>query len=170
MPTYRTGTGGGQSAGMEKELDAAQPALRICQGCFEPIPENPKHHSEGWGRRVRQRSVFHGPECKKLWQAAEAKAIANGRYAAKQKTGRRRIDPTTCERDYTDAETTLIKAMDRYKRENKRPFPTYSEVLQVIVSLGYRKCEEATALPGVEAGIAVRGRAEGEGDETGDGT
>ena len=57
------------------------------------------------------------------------------------------IDPTTCERDYNDDETEFMKAMDRYKRENRRPFPTWSEVLEVLGSLGYRKVAEPTALP-----------------------
>src|SRR5882762_9405083 len=62
---------------------------------------------------------------------------------------RRQIDPTTCERDYTDEEIDFMKAMDQYKRANRRPFPTWSEVLEVLRSLGYRKVESATALPGV---------------------
>ena len=33
--------------------------------------------------------------------------------------------------------------MDRYKRENRRPFPTWSEVLEVLRSLGYRRVAEA---------------------------
>jgi len=41
-----------------------------------------------------------------------------------------------------------MKAMDRYKRENRRPFPTWSEVLEVLRSLGYRKVAEPTSLPG----------------------
>ena len=61
---------------------------------------------------------------------------------------RRQIDPTTCERDYTDEEISFMKAMDQYKRANRRPFPTWSEVLEVLRSLGYRKTEAATALPG----------------------
>ena len=43
-----------------------------------------------------------------------------------------------------------MKAMDRYKRENRRPFPTWSEVLEVLRSLGYRKVAEPTDLPGVK--------------------
>lgn len=62
---------------------------------------------------------------------------------------RRQVDPTTCEKDYSDEEIVFMKAMDQYKRANRRPFPTWSEVLEVIRSLGYRKTEEATALPGV---------------------
>ena len=42
-----------------------------------------------------------------------------------------------------------MKAMDLYKRSNRRPFPTWSEVLEVLRSLGYRKTEAATALPGL---------------------
>src|SRR4051794_12819778 len=44
---------------------------------------------------------------------------------------RRQIDPTTCERDYSDEEICFMKAMDQYKRDNRRPFPTWSEVLEV---------------------------------------
>jgi hypothetical protein len=61
---------------------------------------------------------------------------------------RRQVDPTTCERDYTDDEINFMKAMDLYKRANRRPFPTWSEVLEVLHALGYRKVAEATILPG----------------------
>jgi hypothetical protein len=52
---------------------------------------------------------------------------------------RRQIDPTTCERDYTPDEIEFMSAMDEYKRRNGRMFPTCSEVLEVIKSLGYEK-------------------------------
>ncbi|VTR92806.1 Uncharacterized protein OS=Planctomyces maris DSM 8797 GN=PM8797T_17994 PE=4 SV=1 [Gemmata massiliana] len=49
-----------------------------------------------------------------------------------------------------------MKAMDRYKRENRRPFPTWSEVLEILRSLGYRRVAEPTALPGAsESNAAV---------------
>ncbi|GIW83545.1 MAG: hypothetical protein KatS3mg106_058 [Gemmataceae bacterium] len=69
--------------------------------------------------------------------------------AEKRKNSERRrlIDPTTCERDYTDEELEFMKAMERYKRENRRPFPTWSEVLEVLRSLGYRRVAEPTPLP-----------------------
>jgi hypothetical protein len=72
--------------------------------------------------------------------------------AEKRRTSERRrlIDPTTCERDYSDDESEFMKAMDRYKRENRRPFPTWSEVLEVLRSLGYRKVAEPTDLPGTK--------------------
>src|SRR5204863_4772768 len=74
--------------------------------------------------------------------------------AEKRRTSERRrlIDPTTCERDYNDEETEFMKAMDRYKRENRRPFPTWSEVLEVLRSLGYRRVAARTALAGKGSG------------------
>ena len=59
---------------------------------------------------------------------------------------RRQIDPTTCERDYNDEEIDFMKAMDTYKRQSGRQFPTWSEVLEVLRSLGYRKVEQPTKI------------------------
>ena len=59
---------------------------------------------------------------------------------------RRQIDPTTCERDYSGAEVEFMRAMDDYKRKSGRPFPTWSEVLEVMMSLGYRKVAEPTQM------------------------
>jgi hypothetical protein len=73
----------------------------------------------------------------------------NASAARKNSERRRQIDPTTCERDYTDEEIAFMKAMDQYKRDNRRPFPTWSEVLEVLTALGYRKVEEPTRLPGL---------------------
>ena len=63
---------------------------------------------------------------------------------------RRQIDPTTCERDYNEDEISFMKAMDQYKRDNRRPFPTWSEVLEVLHALGYRKVAAPGTLPGVQ--------------------
>ena len=62
---------------------------------------------------------------------------------------RRQIDPTTCERDYNNDEIEFMKAMDQYKRENRRPFPTWSEVLEVLRAMGYRKVADPSAMPGL---------------------
>ena len=52
---------------------------------------------------------------------------------------RRQIDPTTCERDYSDQEVEFMRAMDEYKRASGRMFPTCSEILEVLRGLGYEK-------------------------------
>lgn len=65
------------------------------------------------------------------------------RVSPRRKVERRRqIDPTTCERDYSDNEIEFMRAMDEYKRRAGRQFPTWSEVLEVIHALGYRKVAE----------------------------
>lgn len=65
----------------------------------------------------------------------------------RKKTSRRRqIDPTTCERDYTDQEIEFMHALDEYKRTSGRMFPTCSEILEVLQNLGYQKVA-ATAPP-----------------------
>src|SRR5437868_7090568 len=56
---------------------------------------------------------------------------------------RRQIDPTTCERDYSDEEVEFMHALDRYKRASGRMFPTCSEVLEVLRGLGYAKVNAA---------------------------
>lgn len=53
---------------------------------------------------------------------------------------RRQIDPTTCERDYSDDEIEFMGALDVYKRTSGRMFPTCSEILEVMRDLGYKKC------------------------------
>jgi hypothetical protein len=58
-----------------------------------------------------------------------------GRLAARER--RRLIDPTTCERDYAADEIEFMQAIERYKRTSGRMFPTCSEVLEVVRSLGY---------------------------------
>ena len=73
----------------------------------------------------------------------------SGKDRRQQGERRRQVDPTTCEKDYSDEEIIFMKAMDQYKRANRRPFPTWSEVLEVLRSLGYRKTEATTALPGL---------------------
>ncbi len=55
----------------------------------------------------------------------------------RKKQRRRHIDPTTCERDYSDPEIEFMRAMDDYKRKSGRMFPTCSEVLEVVRDLGY---------------------------------
>lgn len=80
--------------------------------------------------------------------ATDRRRAQNAAEKRKNSERRRLIDPTTCERDYNDDETEFMKAMDRYKRENRRPFPTWSEVLEVLRSLGYRRVAEVGPLPG----------------------
>jgi hypothetical protein len=74
----------------------------------------------------------------------EATPVAAPKLERREKVSRRRqIDPTTCERDYTDQEVEFMNALDDYKRKSGRMFPTCSEVLEVINTLGYVKVSPA---------------------------
>ena len=67
-----------------------------------------------------------------------------------KKERRRRIDPTTFEKQYCDDELEFMCAMQRFKIHSGKAFPSYSEVLRVALELGYRQldasAEEAFAL------------------------
>jgi hypothetical protein len=74
------------------------------------------------------------------WTNRKASAQATRAAHARQTSGRRRfVDPTTCERDYSVAETEFMQAMQAYKVSSGRMFPTWSEVLEVLRALGYEK-------------------------------
>jgi hypothetical protein len=62
--------------------------------------------------------------------------------------GRRRSDERKSaeEGQMSDEQFEFVMAIDEYKRANARPFPTWTEVLEVIKALGYRKVAEPQAL------------------------
>lgn len=68
---------------------------------------------------------------------AEVKAMVAAERRKDKVQRRRQIDPTTCERDYTNDEVEFMKALEQYKRTSGRMFPTCSEILEVIRGLGY---------------------------------
>ena len=53
-----------------------------------------------------------------------------------------RLDPerkAAEEGEMTDEQFEFVMAVDKYKRANSRPFPTLTEILEVIKDLGYKK-------------------------------
>lgn len=106
-------------------------------------------------RRAGERADRRGIERRKrtIPVAVERRAGTDRRLQVER---RRQIDPTTCERDYSDEEILFMKAMDEYKRDNRRPFPTWSEVLEVLRALGYRKVAAETPLPGAAQTAAAK--------------
>ncbi len=92
--------------------------------------------------------------------SVDSRSLLNGTFQKKERSSddrptverrekverRRQIDPTTCERDYSDQEVQFMNAMNDYKRRSGRQFPTWSEVLEVLRSLGYRQTEEPTTI------------------------
>ena len=69
-----------------------------------------------------------------------------GRPGAAERRGRRRrsVVERRDGRDRRDGpaskdEADFLAAIDEYKRVNRRPFPSWTEVLDVVKALGYRK-------------------------------
>ena len=58
--------------------------------------------------------------------------------------GRRRTDSRRSaeEGEMTAEQFEFLKAINEYKKINKKPFPTWTEVLDILQALGYRKVAE----------------------------
>jgi len=50
----------------------------------------------------------------------------------------------------SDEQFEFLMAVDEYKKANMRPFPTWTEVLELIKALGYRKVAEPRPLAPLE--------------------
>jgi hypothetical protein len=79
-------------------------------------------------------------------RGVEGRAVADRRSALDRRRGpgRRRTD---IRREAEEGEMSgelleFVLAIDEYKRVNNRPFPSWSEVFEVIRYLGYRKVAE----------------------------
>lgn len=62
--------------------------------------------------------------------------------------GRRRSDARKAaeEGQMNDEQFEFLMAIDQYKKENNKPFPTWTEVFAVMKALGYRKVAEPQTL------------------------
>ncbi|MHC4157323.1 MAG: hypothetical protein ACYST6_20760 [Planctomycetota bacterium] len=62
--------------------------------------------------------------------------------------GRRRSEDRKAaeEGQMSDEQFEFLMAIEEYKRKNAKPFPTWTEVLEVIRALGYRKVAEPQSL------------------------
>jgi len=62
--------------------------------------------------------------------------------------GRRRPEERRAaeEGQMTDEQFEFVMAVDKYKKLNNRPFPTWTEVLELVKALGYRKVAEPCSL------------------------
>ena len=55
--------------------------------------------------------------------------------------GRRRTEERRAaeEGEMTDEQFAFLQAVNEYKKVNSRPFPSWSEVLDIVTAMGYRK-------------------------------
>jgi hypothetical protein len=113
---------------------------------FSAFPSNTLFHERRTGA-PRRKSDDPGPQSGNQAPAALPAAERRGK-----KDRRRRIDPTTFEKQYTTDEMEFMNAMQRFKERTGKPFPSHGEVIKVAVALGYRKRldEEASPVVGTQ--------------------
>jgi hypothetical protein len=99
---------------------------------FSAFPSNTAFHERRTGRE-RRNEVTPGRQP----DVDSSNHIAREKRTKKDR--RRRIDPTTFEKQYTDDETEFMNAMQRFKESTGRNFPTYGDVLKVAAAIGYRR-------------------------------
>jgi hypothetical protein len=109
---------------------------------FSSFPRNTLFHDRREGRDRRHRG--DAGEAKPTAPRSEVPADRR-----QKKERRRRIDPTTFEKQYTDEEMEFMNAMQRFKELSGRTFPTHGDVLKVAITLGYRRAVFEFDLPTV---------------------
>jgi hypothetical protein len=97
-------------------------------------------------RRQEDRRKNNGP-----WPEEEHREnVVDRRLGLDRRRGpgkRRSKDRKSAEEgQMSDEQFEFLMAIDTYKKANSRPFPTWTEVLEVIKALGYRKTAEPSAL------------------------
>ena len=103
---------------------------------YSEFPQDTLFHERRGGDRRNRLPAGTEP-------AGAAPRAPKERRAKKER--RRRIDPTTFEKQYTDDELEFMNAMQQFKVQSCRSFPTHGEVLRVALALGYRKVGTAIA-------------------------
>ncbi len=85
----------------------------------------------------REQSDYTGPE-RRVAERRSATGLERRRGP-----GRRRSDLRKAaeEGEMTTEQFEFVMAIETYKKVNKKMFPTWTEVLEVMTQLGYRKTE-----------------------------
>ncbi|HYO10559.1 MAG TPA: hypothetical protein VER17_16440 [Tepidisphaeraceae bacterium] len=91
-------------------------------------------------QRTREESGYTGPERR----VASGERRADSGLERRRGPGRRRSDDRKSaeEGEMTVEQFEFCMAIETYKKVNKKMFPTWTEVLEVVRHLGYRKVEQ----------------------------
>jgi hypothetical protein len=111
--------------------DTKETKLEYPEFDFSHYPLDSLFHER---RNGQERRGVTKPKAKRTGQGNDP---TSERRAKKER--RRRVDPTTFEKQYTDDELEFMNAMQRYKELSGKTFPSHAEVIKVAVALGYRK-------------------------------
>lgn len=97
----------------------------------DPMPEQPRPENEG-------------PERRKAPRERRAGMDRRSGLDRRRGPGRRRgeVRRAAEEGELSGALLEFVMAVDEYKRVNDRPYPTISEIFEIVQYLGYRKVGE----------------------------
>ena len=106
--------------------------------------ENRVDRRSGLERRqaTAEQSGYTGPERRK----ATADRRDGTGLERRRGPGRRRSDDRKAaeEGEMTGEQFEFVMAIETYKKVNKRMYPTWTEILEIVRQLGYRKVESRT--------------------------
>lgn len=107
----------------------------------EPQPENLSQTASGSPKERRESDRRQGDR-----RGEDRRGVVDRRSGLDRRRGpgRRRSEErrTAEEGEMSDEQFEFLMAINEYKRVNKRPFPTWTEILDVMKALGYRKVAE----------------------------
>jgi hypothetical protein len=90
-----------------------------------------------------QDAPYNGPDRRRGPRTERRKTVVDRRLGLDRRRGpgKRRSDGRRSaeEGEMTDEQFEFLMAVEEYKRVNSRPFPTWTEVLDIIHAMGYRK-------------------------------
>ena len=122
----------------QDEVVAAAELRQAGQGRGPDRRQSVVDRRSGLERRVKSReeSQYDGPERRK----GTDRRLDTG-LERRRGPGRRRSDVRKAaeEGEMTAEQFEFVMAIETYKKVNKKMFPTWTEVLEVITQLGYRK-------------------------------
>jgi hypothetical protein len=128
---------------MSQQPKPNQPAQGIPQELADDPPLNFKRdvvdRRSGLDRRqaTAEESSYNGPERRKEVQERRS-GLERRRGAGIRREEERR---SAEEGEMTPEQFEFIRAVETYKKVNHKLFPTWTEVLEVMLQLGYRKVE-----------------------------
>ena len=114
---------------------------------FSLYPPNTLIHDRRNGRDRRGQPPPGSPP-----EAPKPESLPAERRTKKER--RRRIDPTTFEKQYTEDELEFMNAMQRFKERSGKTFPTHGDIIRVAIELGYRRAIVEPDSPAHSAALA----------------
>jgi len=116
------------------------------------MTEQPKERMDQFNENIQdEQAEYSGPEKRAEGRRqGERRGLVDRRSGLDRRRGpgrRRSEDRRSAEEgEMTDEQFEFVMAINEYKRVNHRPFPTWTEILDIIKALGYRKVAERSQI------------------------